>query len=174
MSKKAYENIKDILCNELDEISHKSDINREILDDIYKLTSSIVMIDSLLKKRHRRDDMDDDYMNEGDYYADTRGVHSSYDGMSNRMGYPNYPINRIYHSNRVEPHSEEYSRDYEKMYDEYSDARGRDARTGRYVSRDNDPEHDKWEVANRLEEMRNSAKDQHTRDTLTQALNMLK
>lgn len=151
MSTKTYEDLKDILCRELDEISRRGNIDREGLDNVYKLTSAITMIESLMNK--------DEYSNERGY--------------SNAYGRPmTIRMSRMY-----DPYSRDnYSR--EMSYDDYSEARGRDAMTGRYVSRDNDPGYSRHtaeqKVTHKLEDMLDTTQDQRIRDALTQAINMLK
>ena len=147
MSRMKYDAIEDILCDELNEIARKGDIDRTTLDDVYKLTSTIVMIESL------KNDPDQGY--------------------SNAYGRPM----TIRMSHMYDPYSRDnYSRGM--SYDDYSEARGRDAMTGRYVSRDNDPGYSRHtaeqKVTHKLEDMLDTTQDQRIRDALTQAINMLK
>ena len=151
MSMKTYEDLKDILCRELDEITSRGNIDREGLDNVYKLTSAITMIESLMNK--------DEYSNERGY--------------SNAYGRPM----TIRMSHMYDPYSRDnYGRGM--YYDDYSEARGRDAMTGRYVSRDNDPGYSRHtaeqKVTHKLEDMLDTSQDQRIRDALTQAINMLK
>lgn len=163
MSMKTYEDLKDILCRELDEISRRGDIDREGLDNVYKLTSAITMIESLMNK--------DEYSNERGY--------------SNVYGRPmTIRMSRMYDPYSRDNYSRGMSNDYSEArgrgasYDDYSEARGRDAMTGRFVSRDNDPGYSRHtaeqKVTHKLEDMLDTTQDQRIRDALTQAINMLK
>lgn len=167
MSMKTYDELKDILCRELDEIARKGDIDREKLDDVYKLTSAITMVESLMRRRE----------NEGDSYAYRGDMRGSYDGMSNRMGYSRDYSTRTYPTVRVGRYSMDNHMD--ESYDDYSEARGRDAITGRYVSRDNyDPGYSRHtaeqKVTRKLEDMLDTTQDPHIREALTQAIMKLK
>ena len=169
---KTYFDIKDTLCRELGEISRKGSLDREGLDDVYKLTSAITMVESLIRRERGDMDADEEYSNEGDSNAYRRSMRNSYDDMSHRMGNSGRFNYRISNTNRYEPYSWDNSRD------DYSEARGRDGRTGRYVSRDSyDPGYSRHtaeqKVADKLEDMLDTTQDQHIRDALTQALTML-
>lgn len=159
-----YENLKDILCKELDEITRKGEIDRAGLDDIYKLTSAIVMVDSLIERNS----------DSNAYRGDMRG---SYDGMSNRMGYPDDYSNRTHPTVRVGRYSMDYN--WDGSYDDYSEARGRDSATGRYVSRDNyDTGYSRHtaeqKVTQKLEDMLDTTQDPHIREVISQAISKLK
>lgn len=170
MSKRTYEEMKDILCHELDEITRSGELNRERLDDVYKLTSSITMIESLIR---RDGDSHDGYSNEGGSNAYRRSMHDSYDGMSNSMDYSGDYSNRSYPPIRVG----RYSMD---DMPSHSEARGRDAVTGRYVSRDyaydrGYSRHTAEEkVAGKLEDMLDTTQDPHIREALMTAMDKLK
>lgn len=146
MSRMKYDEVEDILCDELNEIARKGDVDRTTLDDVYKLTSTLVMIESLKNPDQ---------------------------GYSNAYGRPmTIRMSRMY-----DPYSRDnYGRGM--YYDDYSEARGRDAMTDRYVSRDNDPGYSRHtaeqKVTHKLEDMLDTTQDQRIRDALTQAINMLK
>lgn len=197
MSKRMYEDLKEILCHELNEITRKGDIDREGLDDVYKLSSAITMVESLMKKQQGQGQQGEseysnrysnDYSNEGMSNAYRRSMRGSYDGMSNNMGTSNDYSNRDDYANRGEQYSRDYSMDssYEGSYD-YSGRRGRDAQTGRYVSRDGGSydSYDSYDrgysrhtaeqkVARKLEDMLDTTQDQHIRNAIMKAMNMLK
>lgn len=138
MGKRMYEDLKEILCHELNEITRKGDIDRESLDDVYKLSSAITMVESLMKKGQQGNMEDSETSNRGmsnhmpmwsyengnsnNSYANERGVTDGRD-----MG-----RSRDYRGN-----SNDYSRDsydsYEASNESYRRGRGAD---GRYVSRD--------------------------------------
>lgn len=191
MSKRMYEDLKEILCHELNEITRKGDIDREGLDDVYKLSSAITMVESLMKKGQQNQQSEGEYSNEYSNYSNEggnsnaysrRSMRNSYDGMSNRMGSSNDYASRDGYANRGEQYSRDYSMDgsYDASND-YSGRRGRDAQTGRYVSRDGES-YDRGysrhtaeqKVARKLEDMLDTTQDQHIRNAITQAINMLK
>jgi hypothetical protein len=180
-----YEDLKEILCHELNEITRKGDIDREGLDDVYKLSSAITMVESLMKKQGQgqSEEYSNEYSNEGasNEYSRRRSMRNSYDGMSNTDGNSHdYGVSRDY-ANRGEQYSRDYSRD--GSYD-YSERRGRDPQTGRYVSRDNSyaESYDRGysrhtaeqKVARKLEDMLDTTQDQHIRNAITKAMEMLK
>lgn len=184
MSKRMYEDLKEILCHELNEITRKGDIDREGLDDVYKLSSAITMVESLMKKQKQQgeeSEYSNEYSNEGMSNAYRRSMRNSYDGMSNTDGSSNNYANRGGYANRGEQYSRDYSQD--GSYD-YSERRGRDAQTGRYVSRDNsyDESYDRGysrhtaeqKVARKLEDMLDTTQDQHIRKAIMKAMEMLK
>ena len=200
MSKRMYEDLKEILCHELNEITRKGDIDREGLDDVYKLSSAITMIKSLMKDGQQGD------QEQGEY-----SQRYSNDGMSNRMnpmhwsyeggGSNDYSRNRSYDgmsnergvtdgrdagrdsraSNRM------YSR--EDMSTDYSQRRGRDANTGRYVSRDSYDSYDgsydgsyergysrhdaEQKVVQKLQDILATTKDTHIRKAIMQAMDRI-
>lgn len=176
MSKRMYEDLKEILCHELNEITRKGDIDREGLDDVYKLSSAITMIESLMKKPQGQEEYSNEYSNRS---------YRSYDGMSN-----DYSRNMSNTSNRsydgggsydYGASNDQYSRD--NSYD-YSTRRGRDAQTGRYVSRDGrsmdsyDSGYSRHtaeqKVSEKLKDILDTTQDQHIRQAIMQAMNMLK
>lgn len=71
-----YEEVKDMLCDELEKIAQKGELTAGSLDIIDKLTHSIKSIDTIIAMQ----DYDSDYSNE-------------YDGNSNRY-YPRYSYRR--------------------------------------------------------------------------------
>lgn len=163
-----YEELKDILCHELDEITRKGTLDKEGLDDVYKLTSAITMVESLMKRHH------DEY--EGDSYAYRGDMRGSYGGMSNRMGYSRDYSNRSYPPIRIGRYSMDDNWD---ASNDYSEARGRDAATGRYVSRDyrydGYSRHTaKEKMTNKLEDMLDTTQDEQIRGAIMTAMNMLK
>lgn len=190
MSKRMYEDLKEILCHELNEITRKGDIDREGLDDVYKLSSAITMIESLMKKGQQeqgKGEYSNEYSNEGGASNAYRSMRNSYDGMSNDGASNDYANGRGYGRNH-DPYSRDYSREasYE-MSNDYSGRRGRDAQTGRYVSRDGGSydSYDSYDrgysrhtaeqkVARKLEDMLDTTQDPHIRNAIQQAMNMLK
>lgn len=93
MSKRKYNEVKELLCDELDEYGKKTELTKEKLHEIYEITSSIVMLKSLIEDEEREES-----------------------GQS--FGHGNITWNGN---------------------PSMSYMRGRDAQTGRYMSRDNAP-----------------------------------
>lgn len=52
MSMKAMNDIREMLCDELDDISRKGDLNVRDLDVIYKVTQSIASLDDIMISIH--------------------------------------------------------------------------------------------------------------------------
>jgi len=128
MSKRMYEDLKEILCHELNEITRKGDIDKESLDDVYKLSSALTMVESMMKK-------------EGGMGSETSNhmpMHWSYDGQGNASNNSYAMSNErgvtdgrdMGRSRAYDGNSNDYSRD---SYESYRRGRGAD---GRYVSRD--------------------------------------
>ena len=137
MSKRMYEDLKEILCHELNDITRKGDIDRESLDDVYKLSSAITMVESLMKKNQQGggQGMEEEYSN-------ARGNSNrmmpmwAYEGNSNgsyNMSNRNMSNERGTTDGRDRGRSGDYSRDSYESNDSYRGGRGAD---GRYVSRD--------------------------------------
>ena len=128
MSKRMYEDLKEILCHELNEITRKGDIDREGLDDVYKLSSAITMVESLMKKDKQGEMMGGETSNHMPMWSYENGSSNNSYNMSNERGVTDgrdMGRSRAYRDN-----SNDYSRD---SYDSYRRGRGAD---GRYVSRD--------------------------------------
>lgn len=112
MSMKALEDLRRTLCSELDEISKKKEINTQMLENIWKLTSSIKNIDKIMMAG----DEEMGYSQAGNWNANIRGTYGDGNSYANRG------------QHYVRGH---YSRDGYDMRDGYSEKRG----GGRY-SRD--------------------------------------
>lgn len=146
MSKRMYEDLKEILCHELNEITRKGDIDRENLDDVYKLSSAITMVESLMKKGQQGSEQSmEEYSNaRGNsnrmmpMWAYEGNSNDSYGNMSNR-GMSN---ERGTTDGRDGGRSRDYSRDSYESNDSYRRGRGAD---GRYVSRDSYDSYDSYD-----------------------------
>lgn len=78
MSMKAMRDLRDMLCDELDKIAAKRDMNPGDLETVHKLTDTIKNIDKIEMLEE-----DDGYSRDGDWEADMRGTYgrgSSYRG----------------------------------------------------------------------------------------------
>lgn len=166
MSKRKYEDLKEILCHELNEITRKGEMDRETLDNVYKLTSSIDVLKKLIKENKHEEDEDEGYS-------------QNYSEASNRMN----PMMWSYEGSNAN------RRGYSRMYSEegrsndYSQARGRDSRTGRYTSRDGGSyesydrgysRHDAEEkVVEKLEDILATTQDEHIRKAIIKAMDII-
>lgn len=87
---KTFEELKDLLCHELDALTKKGEVTRESLDHFYKLLSAIKNIDTVTAMH------ESGYSNDG--YSQRimpRYSYNSYDGgMSNRGSYDDGMSNR--------------------------------------------------------------------------------
>lgn len=126
MSKRKYNEVKELLCDELDEYGKKTELTKEKLHEIYEITSAIVMLKSLIE---------DEEMEEG----------QSFRGMS--YGQINWNGRNSY-------------------------MRGRDAQTGRYMSRDNGMSHRAAEedAVARLQDILANTEDMRIRKAVTKAM----
>lgn len=184
MGKRMYEDLKEILCHELNEITRRGDIDREGLDDVYKLSSAITMVESLMKKQQGQGQQEGEYSQgysqEG--MSNRMNMRRSYEGgMSNDGSYDSMSYERGTTDGRDMGRSRAYdgnSRDYsrEGSYD-YSERRGRGA-DGRYVSRDsydnyaNDYSRHTAEqmVVSKLQDILANTSDQKIRKAIMQAM----
>lgn len=161
MSKRTFEDLRDMLKHELDAITKKGDITKESLDNIQKLTSTLKNIEVMMQKEEGSEGGQSmmmpysRYMPMGSYdghggsydYSMNRGGSynqgGSYDGgTSNRGSYDGGTSNRggSYDGGSYDGGSYDGRRgrdgDSDGRYSEESSyRRGRDAR-GRYTSRD--------------------------------------
>ena len=65
MSMKALNDIREMLCDELDDISRKGDLNVRDLDVVYKVTQSIASLDDIMEE--------DGYSHDGGWEVKMRG-----------------------------------------------------------------------------------------------------
>lgn len=130
MSKRMYEDLKDILCYELNDITRKGSIDRESLDDVYKLSSAITMIESLMKKQKGEgQENEEEYSNRGT--SNRMMPMWAYEGNSNDSY--NMSNERGTTDGRDMGRSRDYRENSHDSYESYRRGRGAD---GRYVSRD--------------------------------------
>lgn len=106
-SKRMYEDLEEILCHEMNEITRKGEIDRESLDDLYKLLSTSIMVESRMRNSSY------DPMMDGMSGMSTRNLRMP------MMSGGNYAYDS-----------------YMNAYGDESYRRGRNQTTGRYMSRD--------------------------------------
>ncbi len=75
-----YENLRDMLEREVSTIEHKQDINEQSLDNLYKLTAALKVVDKCID----REMMEQGQMQGGNSYIGNRNVYSRDGGMSNQ------------------------------------------------------------------------------------------
>lgn len=161
-----YEDLKEILCHELNEITRKGELDKESLDDVYKLSSAITMVESLMKKSQQGGGEQGEMSNQSNYmpmwaYAqggsnaggsnaggsNASNMSNAYAGGSNaNMGSNAGGSNRggsydggsygSYENSNARGRSNESYEGGSNEYSEESYRRGRNQRTGRYMSRD--------------------------------------
>jgi len=121
-----YENLRDMLEREIGEIERKHDLNKDSLDNLYKLTSSLKVVDKCIEKHEMEDRMKDG----------GQSMDYSFGGMSNAR----YPYSMEGTSNMRPWMGNTYDGQSNNSYEGQSNARrGRDGDgDGRYnESRDN-------------------------------------
>lgn len=139
---KALEDLKEILEDELKKITKKGDITPTELENAYKATDILKDIETIkaMEKQSKEDDQYSQRQGERSYnYSQNSYMHpySMADGnmgnqsQQNQGGYSGTPMSYAYDNMSRAGGS------YENYSQEQSYRRGRDARTGRYVSRDN-------------------------------------
>lgn len=92
-----YENLRDMLEREIGEIERKHDLNKDSLDNLYKLTSSLKVVDKCIEKHEMEDKMKEsgqsmDYSFGGNSMAmgnSNARYRYSRDGQSMNMGVSN-------------------------------------------------------------------------------------
>lgn len=80
MSMQAMDELREMLCKELDEISRKGELGAGDLDIVHKLTDTIKNIDKIEMLE------DDGYSRDGAWEADMRGTYGRGNSYANRRG----------------------------------------------------------------------------------------
>lgn len=73
MSKKVLYDLKDMLCEELDEIGKKGEMSAGDLETVHKLTDTVKNIDKIVMLEDDGYSRDEDYSRDGDWSANMRG-----------------------------------------------------------------------------------------------------
>ena len=178
MSNRMYEDLKEILCHELNEITRKGDIDKESLDDVYKLSSALTMVESMMKKEKQ-----------GGMEETSNHMPWSYEGNSNAS------YNMSNERGTTDGRDMGRSRNYNGSSRDYSNesyARGRGA-DGRYVSRDSYDSYDSYDrgsydsyergysrhtaeqkVAEKLQDILETTESPKVREAIQQAMQKIK
>lgn len=133
-----YENLRDMLEREVSAIEHKNDIDEASLDNLYKLTTSLKVVDRCID-REKREEMGQSQQGQGgNSFIGNRYVYArdgqSYDDMSNDMS-NHWPMMRpIYYRDGGRSY-DEMSRDG-NSYNSYDYGYARDGRAGRDADND--------------------------------------
>lgn len=75
MSLKTMYALKDMLCDELDQITSKGDLSAGDLDTVHKLTDTIKNIDKIMMLEDGGSSHDADYPRDGEWMANLRGAY---------------------------------------------------------------------------------------------------
>ena len=214
---KLYEDLTEMLQDQMKKIAKKSDITPQELDNVYKAIDVLKDIETIKAMKEAGEEggeqLHDGYSQEG--YSTRRGVKGTgrgrysndgysqhypiyppmmFDGISNEGSYAGNSYAPVWNQNRNTEmhtsnnqggnsnadgmHSNNQSMDYSNNSydygnrDDYSNRRGRDARTGRYVSRDRGYSRaaEKEHMLDRLEDMLDDASSERERRALEQCI----
>ena len=213
---KLYEDLTEMLQDQMKKIVKKSDITPQELDNVYKAIDVLKDIETIKAMKEAGEEggqSHEGYSQEG--YSTRRGVKGTgrgrysndgysqhypvypsmmFDGMSNEGSYAGNSYAPVWNQNRNTEmhtsnnqggnsnadgmHSNNQSMDYSNnSYDysnrsDYSNRRGRDARTGRYVSRDSGYSRaaEKEHMLDRLEDMLDDASSERERRAIEQCI----
>ena len=168
---KHYDQLKDLLDDQICKILKKGDITPQELDSLYK--ASAIMLDMETEKAMKQSEGAEEY----------EMSRRNMGGNSNHYPWFMYHDNDMSHrgnsytmpmSHNMDTYNHAYDGAYAGAYDasqenEYSERRGRSARTGRYVSRDSEKER----MLNKLEDMMEDATTEKQRRALQQCIDKL-
>lgn len=213
MSKKLFEDLTEVLQDQMKKIAKKNDITPQELDNVYKAIDVLKDIETIKAMQEAGEEngySQEGYSQEG--YSNRRGVKGTgggrysneysqhypiyppmmFDGVSNDGSYTGSSYAPVWNQNRnTEMHkhqggnsnagggmSNNQSMDYSNnSYDYsnrggYSNRRGRDACTGRYVSRDRGYSRadEKEHMLDRLEDMLDDASSERERRAIEQCI----
>lgn len=209
MSKKLFEDLTEVLQDQMKKIAKKNDITPQELDNVYKAIDVLKDIETI--KAMQEAGEEGGYSQEGysqDGYSNRRGVKgtgrgrysneysqhyppmmfdgTSRDGSYDGNSYTGGSYAPVWNQNRnTEMHgnqsgnsnadgnmSNNQSMDYSNNSHDYSNRRGRDARTGRYVSRDRGYSRadEKEHMLDRLEDMLDDASSERERRAIEQCI----
>jgi len=176
MSKRTYEELRDMLRHELDVLTKKGEITKESLDHFQKLTSTLCKIETLMKAEEGGEE---GYSQRGGNYSNRysmpMGNYNSYDGQPMNTGMSN-DYSRTYGSSYDNSYNEGVSHarqgrdgDGDGRYSEASNnySRRRDSR-GRY-SRHTEKE----KMIEKLERMADSATNERERSAIMECIDEL-
>lgn len=197
---KHYEAVKEILEDQIKKIVKKGDITPQELDSLYKASAIVLDFETkeAMKKAEEQNHMQGEQSNgysmnrygRRDSYMNGQSTHYPWfmyhDGTSReRNSYGPIWNQEMENKSLREVHSNDQAYDsaYDSAYDgaydgsydastENSYRRGRDARTGRYVSRDGNSA-DKQRMIGKLQDMMDDAKSPQERNALQQCVDRL-
>lgn len=213
MSKKLFEDLTEVLQDQMKKIAKKNDITPQELDNVYKAIDVLKDIETIKAMQEAGEEggySQEGYSQEG--YSNRRGVKGTGRGRYSNDGYSqHYPIyppmmfdgtsrdgsydgnsyaggsySPVWNQNRnTEMHGDQggnsnaggnmsnnQNMDYSNNSYDYSNRRGRDARTGRYVSRDRGYSRadEKEHMLDRLEDMLDDASSEKERRAIEQCI----
>lgn len=170
---KHYDELKQLLEDQICKILKKGDITPQELDSLYK--ASAIMLDMETEKAMKGSEIKEEYemSHRGSYNMGGQSNHYPWfmyhdNDMSHRGNSYTMPIDQMTTYNHA------YDGAYAGAYDasqenEYSGRRGRSMRTGRYVSRDSEKER----MIGKLEDMMENAPTEKERRVLQQCVDKL-
>ena len=170
---KHYDQLKDLLDDQICKILKKGDITPQELDSLYK--ASAIMLDMETEKAMKESETKEEYemSHRGSYNMGGQSNHYPWfmyhdNDMSHRGNSYTMPMDHMTTYNHA------YDGAYAGAYDasqenEYSGRRGRSLRTGRYVSRDSEKER----MIGKLEDMMKNAPSEKERRVLQQCVDKL-
>ena len=168
---KHYDQLKDLLEEQICKILKKGDITPQELDCLF--IASAIMLDMETEKAMKQSEGAEEY----------EMSHRNMGGNSNHYPWFMYHDNDMSHrgnsyrmpmDHSMDTYNHAYDGAYAGAYDasqenEYSERRGRSARTGRYISRDSEKER----MLNKLEDMMEDASTEKQRRALQQCIDKL-
>lgn len=200
---KHYEAVKEILDDQIKKIVKKGDISPQELDNLYKASAIVLDFETkeaMKKAEHEQmGGQSQDYSRRMSRRSYDMGQSNHYpwfmyqnDNMSNHgnsyapvwnQEMENKAIHEVHSNDNRNSYDHTYDAAYDGSYDgaydasnDYSGRRGRDARTGRYVSRDNrgySRAMDRERMIGKLEDMMDDAPSEKERRALQQCVTKL-
>lgn len=170
---KHYDELKQLLEDQICKILKKGDITPQELDSLYK--ASAIMLDMETEKAMKGSEIKEEYemSHRGSYNMGGQSNHYPWfmyhdNDMSHRGNSYTMPMDHMTTYNHA--YDGAYAGAYDASMDsEYSGRRGRDQRTGRYISRDSEKER----MIDKLEDMLEGATTEKDRRALQQCLDKL-
>lgn len=173
---KHYDQLKELLDDQICKILKKGDITPQELDSLYK--ASAIMLDMETEKAMKESGGSEEYE-----MSHRGGSYNNMGGNSNHYPWFMYHNNDMSHQgNSYRMPMDQMSNTYNHAYDgayagaydasqdnEYSERRRRSARTGRYVSRDSEKER----MIGKLEDMMDNVSSEKERRALQQCIDKL-
>ena len=194
---KHYEALKEILDDQIKKIVKKGDITPQELDSLYKASAIVLDLETEKAMKQAEHGQSQDYSRRMSRKGYDRGQSNHYpwfmyqndagnsyapvwnQGMEDKSMHEVHSNDNSYDHTYDAAYDGAYDGSYDGSYDssnDYSGRRGRDAKTGRYVSRDNrgySRAMDKQRMIGKLEDMMDDAPSEKERRALQQCVTKL-